>query len=139
MSQMGHGETNSVRAFLVRSIFDNGRLAAPQYPPASCPLSPVATRHSLPSGRYSLTWAGLSSAGSHQLCLAVAFQDAIDVARCALNRVPSRPLAHGAAQGSSFGPTSDIIPPFGCDLFDVACSALDLLHVTCLASTWESP
>ena len=32
--------------------------------------SPVATQHSLPSGRYSLTWAGLPPAGSHQLCLA---------------------------------------------------------------------
>src|SRR5262245_37041274 len=34
---------------------------------ASQPLSPVATQHSLPSGRYSLTWAGLPPAGSHQL------------------------------------------------------------------------
>src|SRR6266571_2392870 len=32
----GHGETNSPRTFLVRSTFNNGRLAAPQYPPASC-------------------------------------------------------------------------------------------------------
>src|SRR6266576_6867812 len=37
---------------------------------ASQPLSPVATQHSLPSGRYSLTWAGLPPAGSRQLCLA---------------------------------------------------------------------
>ena|SRR5204863_2691494 len=29
--------------------------------------APVATQHSLPSGRYSLTWTGLSPAGSHQL------------------------------------------------------------------------
>src|SRR5262249_21312687 len=29
---------------------------------ASQPLSPVATQHSLPSGRYSLTWAGLPPA-----------------------------------------------------------------------------
>ena len=34
---------------------------------ASRPLSPVAPQHSLPSGRYSLTWAGLAPAGSHQL------------------------------------------------------------------------
>src|SRR5215471_3994945 len=34
---------------------------------ASQPLSPVTTQHSLPSGRYALTWAGLSPAGSHQL------------------------------------------------------------------------
>src|SRR5215469_8469769 len=34
---------------------------------ASQPLSPVATQHSPPSGRYSLTWAGLPPAGSHQL------------------------------------------------------------------------
>jgi len=34
---------------------------------ASRPLSPVAAQHSLPSGRYSLTWAGLPPAGSHQL------------------------------------------------------------------------
>src|SRR5262245_55455873 len=34
---------------------------------ASQPLSPVATQHSIPSGRYSLTWAGLPPAGSHQL------------------------------------------------------------------------
>jgi len=27
----------------------------------------VAAQHSLPSGRYSLTWAGLPPAGSHQL------------------------------------------------------------------------
>src|SRR5712671_2802973 len=40
---------------------------------ASQPLSPVATQHSLPSGRYSLTWAGLPPAGSHQLCLAHSF------------------------------------------------------------------
>src|SRR6478736_913191 len=40
---------------------------------ASQPLSPVATQHSLPSGRYSLTWAGLAPAGSHQLCLAHLF------------------------------------------------------------------
>src|SRR5215207_8703207 len=37
---------------------------------ASSPLSPGVTQHSLPSGRYPLTWAGLSPAGSHQLCLA---------------------------------------------------------------------
>src|SRR5215469_2326027 len=36
---------------------------------ASQPLSPVATQHSLPSGRYSFTWAGLAPARSHQLCL----------------------------------------------------------------------
>src|SRR3954451_13661690 len=40
---------------------------------ASQPLSPVATQHSLPSGSYSLTWAGLPPAGSHQLCLAHSF------------------------------------------------------------------
>src|SRR5262245_42394347 len=40
---------------------------------ASRPLSPVATQHSLPSGRYSLTWAGLPPAGSHQVCLAHSF------------------------------------------------------------------
>src|SRR6266550_3995232 len=40
---------------------------------ASRPLSPVATQHSLPSGRYSLTWAGLPPAGSRQLCLAHSF------------------------------------------------------------------
>src|SRR4051794_32826789 len=40
---------------------------------ASQPPSPVATQHSLPSGRYSLTWAGLPPAGSHQLCLAHSF------------------------------------------------------------------
>ncbi len=32
-----------------------------------------ATQHSLPSGRYSLTWAGLPPAGSRQLCLAHSF------------------------------------------------------------------
>jgi hypothetical protein len=31
MSLMGHGQKNSARAFLVRSIFNNGRLVAPQY------------------------------------------------------------------------------------------------------------
>src|SRR5258708_2801309 len=30
MSQLGHGETNSLQSFPVRSIFNNGRLAAPQ-------------------------------------------------------------------------------------------------------------
>jgi hypothetical protein len=35
---LGHGETNSAQSFLVRSSFNNGRLAAPQYPPASCQL-----------------------------------------------------------------------------------------------------
>src|SRR2546426_9685384 len=40
---------------------------------ASQPLLPVATQHSLPSGRYSLTWAGLPPAGSRQLCLAHSF------------------------------------------------------------------
>src|SRR5438477_8202171 len=37
---------------------------------ASQPLSPVATQHSLPSRTLPFTWAGLSPAGSHQLCLA---------------------------------------------------------------------
>src|SRR5437762_10031327 len=37
---------------------------------ASQPLSPVATQHSLPSRTLPFTWAGLSLAGSHQLCLA---------------------------------------------------------------------
>src|SRR4051812_36965579 len=41
---------------------------------ASQPLSPVATPHSLPSGRYSLTWTGLPPAGPHQLRLAHSFQ-----------------------------------------------------------------
>src|SRR6266536_1861502 len=40
---------------------------------ASQPLSPVVTQHSLPSGRLLLTWAGLTPAGSHQLCLAHSF------------------------------------------------------------------
>src|SRR6478752_3700221 len=44
---------------------------------ASQPLSPVATQHSLPSGRYSLTWAGLPPAGSHQLCLAHLLDDLV--------------------------------------------------------------
>src|SRR5437879_7396738 len=37
---------------------------------ASQPLSPVATQHSLPSRTLPFTWAGLSPAGSLQLCLA---------------------------------------------------------------------
>src|SRR5947208_5896920 len=37
---------------------------------ASQPPSPVATQHSLPSRTLPFTWAGLSPAGSHQLCLA---------------------------------------------------------------------
>src|SRR5947199_3992961 len=37
---------------------------------ASQPLSPVAPQHSLPSRTLPFTWAGLSPAGSHQLCLA---------------------------------------------------------------------
>jgi hypothetical protein len=37
---------------------------------ASQPLSPVATQHPLPSGRYSLLGPGLPPAGSRQLCLA---------------------------------------------------------------------
>src|SRR6516225_1221588 len=40
---------------------------------ASQPLSPVATQHSLPRRTLLLTWAGLSPAGSHQLCLAHSF------------------------------------------------------------------
>src|SRR2546423_11046079 len=40
---------------------------------ASHPLSPVATQHSLPSRTLPFTWAGLSPAGSHQLCLAHSF------------------------------------------------------------------
>src|SRR6266480_5076540 len=40
---------------------------------ASQPLSPVATQHSLPSRTLPFTWAGLSPAGSHQLCLAHSF------------------------------------------------------------------
>jgi hypothetical protein len=36
MTGSGHGETNSPQSFLVRSIFNTGRLAAPQYPLASC-------------------------------------------------------------------------------------------------------
>src|SRR6476469_5979020 len=43
---------------------------------ASRPLSPAATQHSLPSGTLTLTWAGLTPAGSHQL------------AACALIRSP---------------------------------------------------
>src|SRR5437588_5959609 len=41
---------------------------------ASQPLSPVATQHSLPSRTLPFTWAGLSPAGSHQLCLAHSFK-----------------------------------------------------------------
>src|SRR5438309_6246429 len=41
---------------------------------ASQPLSPVATQHSLPSRTLPFTWAGLSPAGSHQLCLAHAME-----------------------------------------------------------------
>src|SRR5262245_40118151 len=59
---------------------------------ASQPLSPVATQHSLPSGRYSLTWAGLPPAGSHQL------------AAGALIRSPRR--RGRAASASAFGPHS---------------------------------
>src|SRR5262249_24516395 len=33
---------------------------------ASRPLSPVAAQHSLPSGRYSLTWAGLPPASNER-------------------------------------------------------------------------
>src|SRR5437660_12906989 len=40
---------------------------------ASQPLSPVATQHSLPRRTLPFTWAGLSPAGSHQLCLAHSF------------------------------------------------------------------
>src|SRR6184192_1438352 len=40
---------------------------------ASQPPSPVATQHSLPSRTLPFTWAGLSPAGSHQLCLAHSF------------------------------------------------------------------
>src|SRR5438105_7872033 len=40
---------------------------------ASQPLSPVATQHSLPSRTLPFTSAGLSPAGSHQLCLAHSF------------------------------------------------------------------
>src|SRR5207253_6019869 len=40
---------------------------------ASQPLSPVATQHSLPSRTLPFTWAGLSPAESHQLCLAHSF------------------------------------------------------------------
>jgi hypothetical protein len=36
MSESGHGQKNSPQAFIVRSTFNDGRLAAPQYPPASC-------------------------------------------------------------------------------------------------------
>src|SRR5436305_9213345 len=44
---------------------------------ASQPLSPVATQHSLPSRTLPFTWAGLSPAGSHQLCLAHSFNHVI--------------------------------------------------------------
>src|SRR5438309_11473845 len=44
---------------------------------ASQPLSPVATQHSLPSRTLPFTWAGLSPAGSHQLCLAHSFNHLI--------------------------------------------------------------
>src|SRR5205823_12934813 len=45
---------------------------------ASQPLSPVATQHSLPSRTLPFTWAGLSPAGSHQLCLAHSFDHLVD-------------------------------------------------------------
>src|SRR5436305_6246436 len=45
---------------------------------ASQPLSPVATQHSLPSRTLPFTWAGLSPAGSHQLCLAHSFNHLVD-------------------------------------------------------------
>jgi hypothetical protein len=38
MSLVGHGQKNSPQAYVVRSIFNTGRLAAQQYPPASCQL-----------------------------------------------------------------------------------------------------
>src|SRR5205807_10511902 len=46
---------------------------------ASQPLSPVATQHSLPSRTLPFTWAGLSPAGSHQLCLAHSFNHLVGV------------------------------------------------------------
>src|SRR6266700_4296387 len=59
---------------------------------ASRPLSPVAAKHSLPSGRYSLTWAGLSPAGSHQLAAgARSGRDAIFIAPPAQNRTGGFP------------------------------------------------
>src|SRR5207244_9412076 len=47
---------------------------------ASQPLSPVATQHSLPSRTLPFTWAGLSPAGSHQLCLAHSFNHLVGTA-----------------------------------------------------------
>src|SRR5438309_6645205 len=44
---------------------------------ASQPLSPVSTQHSLPIRTLPFTWAGLSPAGSHQLCLAHSFNHLI--------------------------------------------------------------
>src|SRR5436309_1426472 len=47
---------------------------------ASQSLSPVATQHSLPSRTLPFTWAGLSPAGSHQLCLAHSFDHLVGAA-----------------------------------------------------------
>src|SRR5437763_1420765 len=78
---------------------------------ASQPLSPVATQHSLPSRTLPFTWAGLSPAGSHQLCLAHSFDHL--VGRAALRRVAelaSHILRQGARTVHDSGPRSVTLP-----------------------------
>src|SRR5215813_4466817 len=64
---------------------------------ASQPLSPVATQHSLPSGRYSLTWAGLPPAGSHQLAAGALIQSPRQHARAASPAHRGRAFVQSAA------------------------------------------
>src|SRR5438105_7250652 len=70
---------------------------------ASQPLSPVATQHSLPSRTLPFTWAGLSPAGSHQLCLAHSLDHLVGAGE--QRRGISRPTAAFITTGFMTGPT----------------------------------
>src|SRR5215467_9286462 len=76
---------------------------------ASQSLSPVATQHSLPSGRYSLTWAGLPPAGSHQLAAGALIQSPRRRARAVTDRFAVRLLRYPiTAAGALFSLRLDI-------------------------------
>src|SRR5438270_13894842 len=69
---------------------------------ASQPLSPVATQHSLPSRTLPFTWAGLSPAGSHQLCLAHSLDHLVGAGEQAIRHSEARSEERRVGKGWSY-------------------------------------
>src|SRR5207302_4185572 len=89
---------------------------------ASQPLSPVATQHSLPSRTLPFTWAGLSPAGSHQLCLAHSLDHLIGAGE--QRRGISTPTAAFITTGFMTGPYANLARSCGSSVAAISDSEL---------------